>query len=125
MTFAIREARAKKIPLLETERKYLGFDHADLGRMLLQQWNIPEPIRVLVGSHHRPLEAENIEEASIICVADVLANAVRLGTSGNFVVPAPSHDVWEQLELSQGSLESILVQGERQIAEIMKIFLVA
>ncbi|MDD2206401.1 MAG: HDOD domain-containing protein [Aminobacterium sp.] len=125
MTFAIREARTKKIPLLEAERKYLGFDHADLGRMLLQQWNIPEPIRVLVGSHHRPLEAENIEEASIICVADVLANAVRLGTSGNFVVPAPSHDVWEQLELSQGSLESILVQGERQIAEIMKIFLVA
>jgi HD-like signal output (HDOD) protein len=126
MTCAIEEAEMEKVPLLVTESRWLGFDHAQLGGLLLREWNIPESIQILVAHHHSPLDAEDHEkDAVIICAADLLANATRIGTSGNYIVPSFSKEMWELLGLSKGMLETVLVQGDRQIAEIMKIFLVA
>ncbi|MBE0618893.1 MAG: HDOD domain-containing protein [Proteobacteria bacterium] len=36
----------------EGERAALGFDHGELGRVLLEQWKIPEALSGAVGTHH-------------------------------------------------------------------------
>lgn len=36
------------------ERAALGFDHANLGQVLLERWQIPAALASAVGSHHEP-----------------------------------------------------------------------
>lgn len=40
--------------LVECERAVLGIDHAEVSAEILKQWNLPLPIQVAVGEHHRP-----------------------------------------------------------------------
>lgn len=37
---------------VEGERAALGFDHADLGQVLLERWQIPAALSAAVGTHH-------------------------------------------------------------------------
>lgn len=39
-------------PLQEVEQRMLGVDHAEIGRRLLADWNLPEQLCAVVGSHH-------------------------------------------------------------------------
>lgn len=40
--------------LVQCEREVLGLDHAEISAEILKQWNLPLPIQVGVGEHHRP-----------------------------------------------------------------------
>jgi HD-like signal output (HDOD) protein len=40
--------------LVQCEREVMGLDHAELSAEILKQWNLPQPIQVAVGEHHRP-----------------------------------------------------------------------
>ncbi len=107
------------------EKRVFGFDHAAVGKVLLEEWNIPESIRKLCDFHHSPLEEDAPEESAFVHAADYIANGLRTGTSGSAYLSAPAPEIWDYLGLDEGDLESVLVQGERQIREIMHIFLVA
>jgi HD-like signal output (HDOD) protein len=122
MTFALRLAVYARIPLFRIEKRLFGFDHAHLGQLLLREWRIPETIGYLVGGHHDPFACEHPEDAAVIHAADVFALALRMGTSGSWFVPMLEKEAWKTLELSPASLESLLVQGERQMQETMNIF---
>jgi HD-like signal output (HDOD) protein len=132
MTSLMEHARSRRVPLVESERTFLGYDHATLGNRLLEHWNIPEPIRDLVRRHHIPSESgpadsasePSTRDAALVHLGDVVANALRIGTSGSFFVPAPENAAWDLLELTPPALDSIVRQGERQIREIMNVFLV-
>ncbi len=125
MTYAIELSVFERIPRWRAEKRVFGFDHSSVGRVLLEAWNIPEGIRRLCDFHHSPLDENAPEEALFVHVADYIANGLRIGTSGSVYLSPVSPEVWEALELEEGDMESILVQGERQIREIMNIFLVA
>ncbi len=57
-------------------------------------------------------------------IADYLANALRFGSSGSVYFSRMDRGMLEALELDKGDFEAVLAQGERQIREIMNIFLV-
>jgi putative nucleotidyltransferase with HDIG domain len=38
--------------LLDLEKKRFGFDHCETGRLLAEQWGLPEDISVVAGRHH-------------------------------------------------------------------------
>lgn len=80
-------------------------------------------ISLLCDSHHNPTSEEAPEEAVFVHLADYLANSLRIGTSGSLYFSGVDRALWELLELDEGDVEAVLVQGERQIREIMNIFL--
>lgn len=124
MTYALELSFFERIPLWRAEKRVFGFDHAAVGKVLLEEWNIPESIRKLCDFHHSPLEENAPEEAAFVHAADFIANGLRTGTSGSVYLSAIAPEIWDYLGLDEGDLESVLVQGERQIREIMHIFLV-
>ncbi|MBP9027823.1 MAG: HDOD domain-containing protein [Aminivibrio sp.] len=125
MTYALELSFFERIPLWRAEKRIFGFDHAAVGKVLLEEWNIPESIRKLCDFHHSPLEENAPEESAFVHTADYIANGLRTGTSGSVFLSAVSPAIWDYLGLDEGDLESVLVQGERQIREIMHIFLMA
>lgn len=74
-------ARGNEGILHRTERKALGFSHAELGGMMLEQWNLPEALQQAVCHHHDPAGAatHGRMEAAIVHIADALANHSEQG----------------------------------------------
>lgn len=51
-----RQAAAKE-SFATAERAVLGFDHADVGELLLAKWQMPQSLQTCVKLHHNPSEA--------------------------------------------------------------------
>ena len=120
----IDEARRDSRLLFEVEKERLGFNHADIGRLLLQTWKLPKAQVEAVGYHHVPHVAQHYPlDAAVVHVADVIANAFQCGTSGERYVPRFNAEAWQRLELSESQLSSIVAYTDEQSREAIKLFL--
>ncbi len=117
--------RAQQIHCLlrNAELEILGFDHTHIGGLLLKKWKLPLVLEQLIEFHHQPLKSQYSLEASILFVADILANALQIGTSGEHLVPPLiPPQAWEQLGLETESLFKIIQLIDRQVDEVMHNF---
>lgn len=107
--------RKDRLLLHKAEREFIGFDHADVGSAMLKKWKIPFTLIDPVEFHHNPAMAGRYPlEAAIIHVADIIAHALKIGSSGNVFVP-PLHDAaWSMLNLPSGILAFIIEQTLQQ-----------
>jgi len=62
-------------PYHEVESRVLGFDHGELGAMLLREWNLTEDLEEAVRWHHRydHPEARNSRVAAMIALGEEIA----------------------------------------------------
>ncbi len=90
-------------PLHITEFHELGFDHTELGGKLLKKWNLSEFHVETTAFHHNPNLAPNYSlETSILYFADILANTMKLGSSGESTVPPViDEEVRERIQLPE------------------------
>jgi HD-like signal output (HDOD) protein len=51
---AFEVGKKEGIPLHEAERKVLGFDHCESGRLLAEKWDLPADLIQVVAFHHSP-----------------------------------------------------------------------
>jgi HD-like signal output (HDOD) protein len=108
--------------LVEVERELLGFDHADVGGVLLSAWKLPERLQAAVACHHRPeSDTRASRESATVHVADIVAHALEVGTSGERLVPPLEPAAWEQLDLPASALASVVDQTERQLGAAMAL----
>ena len=108
-----------KTLLILTEQELLGFDHAALGRRLLQAWNLPLSLEEAVAFHHIPHEAMHYPiEATIVHLADIMVNALQWGSSGEHYVPPLDERAWERIGLSISILSPVLDSMSQQMDEI-------
>ncbi|MCC6207611.1 MAG: HDOD domain-containing protein [Gammaproteobacteria bacterium] len=111
--------------LYPLERKLLGFDHADVGGLLLDSWKLPSALSQPVTHHHRPGRLQGQPEigvtAAIIHLADILAHAMELGSSGEYFVPPLDADAWAALALPESVLPAILRQFEQQYEDALAL----
>jgi len=119
---ALFDAYENSQPLHDAERRALGFDHAAVGEALLEAWNLSECHREIVGRHHSPSDTSKFPtEAAIVHVADLMANALQMGSSGERLVPALDVRAWQHLEISLDALPGLIESGEHQIGDIVSI----
>ena len=90
--------------LADKEQEIFGFDHAFIGRTLLDSWNIDGPVCEAVSRHHEPeitLEARSL--TAIIRMADYVCSQAKLG----FFAEPPAPAVSTMAEFGCGSPESL------------------
>ena len=108
--------------IVEAER--IGFDHAAVGRGLLQAWKLPHYLDEVVAYHHRPDLATRFPvETAIVHAADVISHAMQLGSSGERLVPPLNQEAWERLALPVSVLAPTFEQIDRQFKEAVKFIL--
>ncbi len=86
---ALEEAQRPETALLHVaERRIFGFDHGEVGAMLLTRWKIPPVIIGPIGVHHGRGFPEGIEDTDValLRVSDALCQGLDLGEGGS---PAP------------------------------------
>ena len=122
MARLMKTAAADSIPLVEAERKELGFDHAELGGCLVEKWCFPRSLSQLVKNHHNPAEGTGSLPAALLSAADVIAAAIRLGNGGSWHIRPLSEATWKTIDMPPSSLEMVVRQATRQTTEIYSLF---
>lgn len=118
----LAHAAEKDSLLYESERELTGFDHARVGGMLMKHWSMPESLAEALAHHHHPTRAERFPlEAATMHVADVLATALELGSSGERFVPPISAGAWSKLGLEPSSIAFAVEEVERQYAASVQL----
>lgn len=119
---AIRKAKETKGLLYDKEYEIMKLDHAEIGQMLLKKWKLPFSLEDIVAHHHAPQTSRNQLECSIVHLADIITNAIKIGTSGEYYVPPLDPFSWDLIDMSEKTLTSIIQQSDRQIDEIIQLF---
>jgi len=112
---AMRHAAAKSICLHAAEKDLFSCHHGHVGKYILNQWRLPLILENNVCFHHDPMNAPDPAAAALVHVADLLVNALGVGTSGERFVPPLDPEAWEATGLSAGCLEVVSTQAVNQI----------
>lgn len=111
--------------LHEEESQRLGCDHAQIGALLLQGWNLPADIFLPVRNHHHPNDQEDFAlETAIVHIADIIAVGMNCGSSGERQIPPVAPRAWELMDLPSGAIPKIMEQVQMQFQQASHIFAV-
>ncbi|MBL0700354.1 MAG: HDOD domain-containing protein [Desulfosarcina sp.] len=105
--------------LYQEEKNWLGCKHTDVGKILLTKWNLPETLVHSVFYHHNPSRAREPVWPSIVHLADIIANGLGLGSSGERCVPQLDEKAMNNVSFSPGILEMIVKQATHQFASFV------
>jgi HD-like signal output (HDOD) protein len=123
----LRLVEEDKVPFCEAERQVLGFDHAQVGGLVMEQWNLPESYSYITTYHHAPwdLPDEQREFQSVVDIVHI-ANAmcimlgVGIGADGmQYNISQDSLErlgIAEQVEMLMSEFVDILTALEDEIA---------
>lgn len=109
------------------EYSALGTDHAEIGGLLAESWQLPEKLCHLIRWHHKPsatkhdgydLDAEQERMIDLVHVADILAHAFGYGADAGGLSREMDEEVVERLGLKVARLESVAADTMVQIREL-------
>ena len=110
--------KKEQLPYDQAERAILGIDHQEIGALLLQEWNIPEPIVEAVRWHHEPSAYEGDRlVVDLIHVAEMLTWETDIGAGAEGENYRIDDQAAQRLELDDTVHETIV---ETMVAELEK-----
>jgi HD-like signal output (HDOD) protein len=115
---------ADRIPIVEAEEQYFGFDHVEAGSMIAETWHLQEAFVDAIRYHHHPEQYDGEAADIVLCVAaaDYFMNIAEVGFSGNRYPQAPADRVFEKLGINSDFIDEIEDEVHEEI-ERAEIFL--
>jgi putative two-component system response regulator len=115
---ALKMAGDGATSLRTAERKVFGQAHPNVGRYLLQHWKIPEVLVETVTYHHSPSDGTlNPLMVSAVHAADCIAHILRVGNSGESLIPKFDEFALKNMGISLSEMEALIPQIDSSIAE--------
>jgi len=109
--------------LFKVEKEILGYDHAEVGALLLTEWKLADRLVEMVKFHHYPANArEYLKETSIIARADVLVYEMKIGNSGEPGVPELDPIVLEMTPISEEEINGLKEDIAVQVDDTVRMF---
>jgi len=107
---ALEEANSQEnMALYEAERKVIGFDHGEIGGILLSRWKFPEAITAPIGAHHQTDRQKHAfaSDIAMLRIADTLPQELGLGGGGNSVIPEIHEADLKTLAMAEKDLDDM------------------
>lgn len=108
----LQAAAAAEEPLEEVEHRMLGLTHAEVMERVLRRWTFPSQLINPIVRHHLPtgklcsVAAGDMTQAATLVLADCLAHAMMLGSSGNDAI-YPTESIARLLKLDPSVIARI------------------
>jgi putative nucleotidyltransferase with HDIG domain len=119
----IEETEKNQSSLLETEKKLLGVQHAEVGGRLLTRWKFPEPIVSAVWFHHQPRGAAPHERlASYLYLGNLIAHFLGYSYGHQALALRARAESLDILGLSAESLPHYMIDTVEQLALVNALF---
>ncbi len=96
----------------DVERKYLGFDHTDLGQYVAAKWSLPEHLSTAVGHHHNAgrYQGPHRQLVCLVALADFLCHWKGVPPLGVCNAQMPPAELFNDLGLSRDQVAAIVNQ---------------
>ena len=72
----LRNGGRNVLELLDCEREALGMDHCEAGRLLAQQWNLPQDFQIVAARHHDPQTNSVVDLLTLVHLGCKLADSL-------------------------------------------------
>jgi len=109
----------EKLLMTTAENKVLGYNHADIGKLLAEKWNLPAKLVQVIAHHHQPANAGSFAmEAAIVHLADIFCRALDMGHGGDNKIPPLDQTAWESLKIKTDAIETIMATMHREYRDI-------
>ena len=105
----------------EAERANLGFDHADVGQLVVAKWGLPERTAAAIGQHHNAAETDPL--AAIVAVGDAMAWAMGFVGAGDEAPNSFDSTSLGRLDLSQDAVERLIRETLSLVQESLGVLL--
>lgn len=122
---SLGRAHRMELPLHEVERSIHGWDHAEIGALLIEIWGLAPILHDAVRYHHSPDDsADFLMETSVVALADSLAH--QAGFRGGATHP-PELDpaLMDRLEIDETTLLIIEENMKDEVFEVESVLLAA
>ena len=107
------------ILIITAENNVLGYNHAEVGKLLAEKWNLPVKLVQVIAHHHHPDDAGSFAmEAAIVHLADIFCRALNMGYGGDNKIPPLDKLAWERLKIQPGAIETIMATMHREYRDI-------
>ena len=118
---SIIQTAGSETALAAAEQELLGLDHAGLGGLMLEGWQMPAATCDAIRFHHDPEQADrNPLEAWLVHIADELANYSGTGGFSELIVECDGIDleIFDRIGLpSEFDYDALLAEVEAQFIE--------
>lgn len=93
----------------EVERRVIGYDHGEIGGILLERWKFPEVICNAVAMHHKRDLAEGrvCFDVALLRIADIIPQELDLGDEGNLLPSKIEEEDLKLLNIDRSDLEDV------------------
>lgn len=108
----------KGMLIRDAEQQLLGFDHASVGGIVADKWNLPPILIKVIRFHHNPPQAnESMRMVAIIHFSDILCRTLSMGSGGDAKVPCINEESWKLLGLNKQIIKNLLLEMEQEVAK--------
>ena len=109
--------KEKEILVRDAEEELLGFDHAAVGAIVADRWNLPPALIKAIRFHHNPTQAnDSMRMVAIVHLADVFCRAIGIGNGGDSKIPCLNEESWKLFTLNKRTIKRLFSEIEREIA---------
>jgi len=107
----IEQVKSEEIPFMIAEAQVLGFDHAQVGGLIADKWNLPVELVEAIVYHHNPGQVkQNPYLPAIVHLADALSLMLGVGVGTDGLVYPLDEKAMELLHFDQGLMELVMDQ---------------
>jgi len=108
----------------ETERELLGFDHAQVGALLVNKWKLTPLLEETIGLHHDP-QAVTADRPLLICLdaANQLCHRLGIGFKDDPDLDLLAQPSLRQVGFTPAELDAFVVRLQESLELEMEIFI--
>jgi putative nucleotidyltransferase with HDIG domain len=120
---ALKNAAEKNITIFDSEREIIGIDHAAVGKIMAEKWNLPHELKAGIASHHHPEEEqeENVM-ATMVNVANILCKKKGVGFAGDRIVMPIGSEARALLNLDEKAESEMMARLDTELNEAQAFF---
>jgi putative nucleotidyltransferase with HDIG domain len=119
----LRETEQEQQSMVETEKKLLGVQHAEIGGRLLARWKFPPDLVAAVWFHHTPKAAQPHDRlASYVYLGNMIAYFMGHGYGHQAFALRGRQEALTILGLGADALPSFMVDTFEQIETVNALF---
>jgi HD-like signal output (HDOD) protein len=115
----VAAVKTENILMTTAENKVLGYNHAEVGKLLAIEWNLPVKLAQVIAHHHQPHNAGSFAlDAAILHLADIFCRALSIGYAGDNKIPPLDKFAWDRLKINTGAIDAIMATMLREYRDI-------
>ena len=119
----VEESRAQQSAMIETEKRLLGVQHAEVGGRLLTRWKFPENLVAAVTCHHEPAAAGAHQKlASYVYLGNMVAYFMGHGYGHQAFAMRGQSEALEILGLKPEAMAGFMIQTFEQLQLVETLF---